>query len=548
MPAESTAGRSLQVDRRAPVAVLLHTARRTVRSGVLWGYVFGAFVASSALSYSTIYRTRAERDRLEAAFGSNHAASALFGPAPQLQNVAGFTVYKTSLTVMVIGAVWGLLTSTRLLRGEEDSGRWELLLTGQTTRRRAVLQALGGFLLATVAMWAVTSMIVVLVGRSARFHIAVGAGLYFSLALVSGAVEFLAIGALTSQLAATRRQAAGWAGVILGIGYALRLVGDAGIGLGWLDWLSPVGWVEQLRPLTAPHPLALLPIGLLAVLASLASVGLAGARDLGASVIVDSGSRRARTTWLGGQAGLSARLMRPTVVAWTCAIAVSAWLTGVVARAAGSTITGSSVRQIFDRFGATGAGVKAFLGVSFLIVAVLVGFLAAGQVTAARSEEADGHLEQLLSQPVRRSGWLGGRLALAVGALLAGGIAAGVFSWLGAASQHSGVPLGTLVSAGLNIVPPAVLVLGVGSLSIGLWPRATSFVVYAVLVWSFAVQLVDGLVAQNHWLLDTSVFHQMAASPAVAPHWEANGVMVALGALAAIAGVASFGRRDIVGQ
>ena len=38
------------------------------------------------------------------------------------------------MTLMVLGAVWGLLTSTRLLRGEEDAGRWELLLAGQTTR------------------------------------------------------------------------------------------------------------------------------------------------------------------------------------------------------------------------------------------------------------------------------------------------------------------------------------------------------------------------------------------------------------------------------
>ena len=45
---------------------------------------------------------------------------------------------------MILGAVWGLLTSTRLLRGEEDSGRWDLLLCGQTTRRGATAQAIAG--------------------------------------------------------------------------------------------------------------------------------------------------------------------------------------------------------------------------------------------------------------------------------------------------------------------------------------------------------------------------------------------------------------------
>ena len=53
--------------------------------------------------------------------------------AVEPEDLAGFTVFKIAMTLMILGAVWGLLTSTRLLRGEEDTGRWELLLAGQTT-------------------------------------------------------------------------------------------------------------------------------------------------------------------------------------------------------------------------------------------------------------------------------------------------------------------------------------------------------------------------------------------------------------------------------
>jgi hypothetical protein len=127
--------RSRSVGRSPRTVVAILTARKAVRSGVIWGYIFGIAIASSAISYTTIYKTQAQRDALAAAYGSNKATSALFGPAPDLQTVAGFTVFKISMTLMILGAVWGLLTSTRLLRGEEDSGRWELLLTGQTTRK-----------------------------------------------------------------------------------------------------------------------------------------------------------------------------------------------------------------------------------------------------------------------------------------------------------------------------------------------------------------------------------------------------------------------------
>ena len=120
------------------------SARKAVRSGVLWGYIFGIAIASSEISYTRIYKTPTQRDALAATYGSNKAMSALFGPAPQLQTVGGFTAFKISMTLMILGAVWGLLTSTRLLRGEEDSGRWDLLLTGQTTRRGATAQAIAG--------------------------------------------------------------------------------------------------------------------------------------------------------------------------------------------------------------------------------------------------------------------------------------------------------------------------------------------------------------------------------------------------------------------
>ena len=91
------------------------TAWRAARSGALWGLVFGVAIASSEISYTTIYTTQAQRDALAAAYGSNKATSALFGPAPQLQTVAGFTVFKISMTLMILGAVWGLLLATKLL-------------------------------------------------------------------------------------------------------------------------------------------------------------------------------------------------------------------------------------------------------------------------------------------------------------------------------------------------------------------------------------------------------------------------------------------------
>jgi ABC-2 type transport system permease protein len=527
------------------------TARKAVRSGVVWGYIFGALIASSAVSYARLYQTQAARDALATAYGANKATSALFGPAPQLQTVAGFTAFKISMTLMLLGAVWGLLTSTRLLRGEEDDGRWELLLAGPTTRRRAAAQGLAGLGVGVGALWALTAILTVGVGLDSSVKIAAGPALYFALAMAATAVLFLAVGALASQLAPTRRQAASYAAAFLGVSYAVRMIADAGVGLHGLIWASPLGWVEELRPFTAPQPLALLPIAVFTAALAAAAVGLAGVRDVGAGILADRARSAPRLRLLSGPGGLAIRLVRPTAGAWLTAIALSALLFGLIARSAGSTISGSSAQDVLARLGASGTGADAVLGVCFLVLAVLIAFAGAGQVTAARSEESSGRLDHLLVGPVSRYRWLGGRLLVAVVVLVAGGAAAGLFAWLGAASQHSGAGLGTLLDAGLNLVPPAIAIGGVGVLAFGAWPRRTSAVVYVALGWSLLADIVGGFGGSGpagRLLLDSSVFHQMTSAPSVSPNWAANGTMAAVGVGCAVGGLVAFNRRDLAGD
>jgi ABC-2 type transport system permease protein len=518
-----------------------------VRSGALWGYVFAIFVASSALGYASVYKTAASRAGLARTLGSNPGINALIGPAHQIQTVAGFTAWRCLGVLSVVGAVWGLLAGTRLLRGEEEAGRWESLLAGQTTRRLATAQALGGLAVGVATLWTITSVVTVVVGQSSKVHISPGAALYFSVALVSGATVFLAAGACASQLCATRRQAAAFAGIALGISYGVRMVADSGTGLEWLRWASPFGWVEQLQPLSAPNPLPLLPIaGLTGLLVGLA-VHWAGARDLGASILPDHPSALPHTRLLSGSAGLAIRIVRPVAAGWVGAIGAAALIMGLISKSAGDALKGSSsFRQVLERLGGRGTGADEYLGFAFLIVAVLLGLIAAGQVSAARGEEAEGRLEHLLVRPLARTKWLGGRVAVAVVVIVMGGLFAGVFAWLGATSQNAGVAITRLLEAGLNLVPPAVFILGVGTLIQGIWPRAASAAVYGLVAWSFLVELIGGVINANHWLLDTSLFHQLAGAPAVDPDWTSAGVLVGLAAVAAALGAWAFERRDLV--
>ncbi len=525
------------------------TGRKAVRSGALWGYVFGIVVASSALGYAATYKTQAARDHLAATFGDNSGIDALIGRAHDVQTVAGFTAWRSLGVLGIVGAVWGVLASTRLLRGEEEAGRWELLLAGRTTRRSAAAKGLLGLAAGAGVLYAITAVVAVAIGRSGRVGIDAPSALFLALALVVSAVVFLTVGGLASQLAATRRRAAAYGGVAIGVSFTLRLVADSSASLGWLRWTTPLGWAENLRPLSGSDPVALLPIAGLCAVCVTAALLCAGRRDMGASIVPDRFEAPAHLALLGGTLGLATRLSRASVLGWLASIGGAGLITGFIAKAAGGALTGSaSARHALARLGASGTGPRVFLGVTLLMAALLVGLLVSSQVAAIRSSEATGQLDHLLVRPVPRMRWFASGFGLvALGAVL-GGVLVGLCAWLGQASQHAGVPFASLVDAGLNVVPPALCVLGVGALAFGVWPRATVVATYSVLVWSFLLDLVGGIVGLNHWLLDTSLFHQIAAAPAETPNWPTNAVMLAVAVVAAVAGAVGFARRDLAGE
>lgn len=522
--------------------IAAHVARSALRGAVIWGVVFGLFVVATIQAFVTAYPTVGERLKIVTTLQS---FSILLGVPRHAETVAGFTSWRVLVAVTVIGAIWGLLTSTGLLRGEEEAGRWELLLAGQTTRRRAAAEALLGLGGALAAMFVATALVTILAGQLPGANFPLWRSLLFALALVSGAGMFLAVGALTSQFGATRGQAALLASAVLGVSYAIRMVADSRTSLGWMRWLSPIGWLEELRPLQDTQPLALLPIAALVAVCAGLTVLLAGWRDLNGSLLREREAGLGHPRWLVGPTSLAVRLAGPTALAWLVGMASFAFMLGFVARSSTTLLASSpAFMAALSRLGVRRAS-ESYLGVAFLMVAVVVAVIAASQIAAIRDEEATGRLENLLARPVRRTAWLVGRLSISLALLVLTGLAAGLFAWAGAASQRTGVALPRLLEAGLNATVPAIFVLGAGALVLGLRPRLSAPVAYAIVAWSFLVNMVGALIKGNRWLRETSLFAHMALAPAAKPDWETAAVIVLLGVGAATVGVLAFQRRDL---
>ena len=526
--------------------VAIATTRRAVRTMALWGVAFAIGVVTIAASYAKAYPTAESRADLAASLSGNIGIAALYGRAHALDTVAGFTAWRTG-GLPWLGAIGALFVATKLLRGEEEAGRWELFLAGSTTRRSAAAQAAVGLGAGIVVLWALTALGALAVGSRSDIGFSTSASLFFAVSLVALPAVFAAVGVLTSQLCSTRRQANVVGGATLAVAFLLRVVADARVGVGWLRWLTPLGWVEELRPLTESRLLPLVPIILAIVILVGVALRLAAHRDVGAGALPNRVTTSSRLALLNGEFGLTVRLTLPVAAAWFGGLALFGVLFGVVAVSAAKAVTGSTaVAEAVARLGGVRTGAAAFLGIIFVTLSAVIAAAAASHVTATQAEETSGHLDHLLARPVPRSRWLAGRLVAGAALVVVAGVVGGLCAWAGSSAQGGDIGGAELVRAGLNITPPALFVLGIGGLAYAIRPRTAPGVAFGLVIWSFLVTLIAAVVDTNHWLLDTSLLAHVAPAPAADPNWVGVLWLTGLGLAAAVLSVAIVGRRDVV--
>ena len=195
------------------------------RGALIWGGVFALTVLSSVFAYKSTYGTPAERAELLRGITSNSGIRALFGPAREIDTVGGFLAWRTLSLIPMVAGIWGLLVATRVLRGEEDRGRWETLVSAPLTRGGATLATLAG-IGAGFLVLLVPTAIAILAAAAVPGDIGVAGGLWLALALCIAAPAYAAVGALTSQLAATRREAAALAGGVFAATFLVKVAAD----------------------------------------------------------------------------------------------------------------------------------------------------------------------------------------------------------------------------------------------------------------------------------------------------------------------------------
>lgn len=542
-PPRQSSASSLHATRVASIALLRRAIRDARVRTLAFAYLFALYAFVEAAGYRSAYPTLADRIAFAHSFAGNAAVRLFYGYPYDPLTVAGYSAWRVGGTLAIVAAVFGVLAGVRALRTEEDTGRSEVVLAGIVGRRGAYVSALGAVAICVLILW-VAETLGFLAGG-----LPVGGSAYLALATCSVAAVFAGVGALASQLAPARRTALEIGSAAVALFWLLRVVADTASGAGWVRWLTPLGWAELLRPFSGTEPgVLVLPVLAAALLVALAG-RIAVGRDLGTGIIATRDSSKPRLRLLSSPSAHALRSELSSLAVWLGSLCAFALILGVVSSSVSNAGISKNIEREAAKFGAGSILTpKGYLSFIFIFFVLAVSLFACAQVGAARQEEAEERLETMLALPIGRHRWLGGRLLLAAAAAAVLSFAAGLFTWAGAASQGVAISLPQMLEAGANCMPVALLFLGLAALAYAALPRASAGIAYGLVTVAFLWELIGSLLSVPKWVVELTPFSQVGLVPVDSFKTVAALVMLGVGVLAALAAMALFRRRDLMGR
>jgi ABC-2 type transport system permease protein len=512
------------------LGTMLRFAARRERIRVpVYVLVLAALIASTAAQSEQLYPTAAARADYVATVQGNPGLIAMVGPPHAVTGVGGDVAWQWGAFGAVVAALMSMFVVGRHTRGEEQTGRSELVRAGVLSRSVPLTAALALAVAAQLVMGTVVALTMLAFDQPAAGSIALGASLAAVAVLLAG------VAAVAMQVSEGTAGAYGLVGAVLGASYALRAAGD--VGDGTLSWLSPIGWGQAMRPYAGERwwPLALL-LGATAVLVVAADAVL-GRRDDGAGLIAARPGPPRAAPALAHPAGMALRLQRGALAGWTAGLFLGGLSIGLTAQDADSILGDSdAVDELFSQ--AAGSLVDNYLALSLLSMALIGSGFAIQAVLRMRAEETAGRLEPLLATALARPRWAAGYVAVS---------AAGTLLVLAASGLGAGIADGRvaeLVGSSLALAPAVWVLVGVAVALFGLAPRAT-MAAWGALAACYLAAFLGPLLGLPDWVIDVSPFTHVPALPAASFDAVPLLVLTAVAAALVAVGLAGIRRRDV---
>jgi ABC-2 type transport system permease protein len=475
---------------------------RDYRVAILgWGIGMGLVVVSPMASVAALVTTPQAREQLI----SIAATFAWNADAVAVDTIGGYATFKIGIFIFLI-AIWPLLAGSRMLRGEEDRGSMDVLLSLPRPRLNVALEKLAAMWTALLAMGVLIGLLAFAGGAKLGGDFGLSGGLLYGLNLALICAVFGGLALLISQFTQERGPAAGWTAGLLLVFIVLDMVHRVVPNSEWISRLSPIYYYNLSKPLVPSYGANFGAMAVeLVVAATLGGVAvwLFVRRDIGGTVplprwlrLPERHASRALPVGDWSLRSVYARSMAMIAMPtfwWTLGIAgFAGWMVFVVQlmeSKLSTLLSGSpAFTTLIKNLGGGDATVNAgFLSAMFFFLPLGLMAFAVTQVNRWSADESDGRLELVLAAPQSRVSVLLGRFA----ALATATVAIAVITTLGcfAAAAAAGVNLdgGDLAAATLGMIPFGLLIAAFGYLASG-WLRTaadTGLLSFVLAAWFF---------------------------------------------------------------
>lgn len=533
----------------SPKAALWHLGfRQTLKGAIIIGLLVGFMAAVQGLAFGSTYPDEKSRAAFAATMESAPALGILYGETNNLDSAAGYMVYRTVPVMALIVSIWAAMTITKLLRGQEEDGRWEVITAGSTTPRSASMLLGLGFVASLVIAFVIATIMITAAGSFPELGASLSTSLLITLAIFAPGLLFAGLGMLTSQLAITRRRAMLYVIAPLALLFGLRSLANTVPDLYWLKNLTPFGWSDMISPVFNPQAGWLLAFLLATPVFTFLGIYLVGRRDLGAGFIAEPTESKSRFYLLNTALGLAFRQNSGLFLGWgIAALAMSLLIASIMGVAAEAVADSPSLGTFIGQLGGSMTDMKiAFLGAGLVFVVITLLIMATACMASVRKDEAKNYLDNLLTQPVRRSSWLTGRLVQILFAFMGISIICVFATWAVAELQNISLELWNMLLVGIALTGTVIFLLGFGALLYGIFPRLAVIGMYAVIAWSFLIDILGSVIELSDVLAKSSLLHYISLSPTETPDWGTFATLALLGAGMAAIGIVAFTKRDIV--
>src|SRR5450759_1147915 len=315
-----------------------------------------------------------------------------------IPTIAGLTAWRWSVYSAVLVGLGSALFVVRHTRTQEEAGRFELL-DATVVGRQAALSA---------------SLLVTLGANLVIAALVAGGLIVYGLPVAGSVALGLSVAGVAAQLTERAGTAKGIAVAVLGIGYLLRAAGDIGEH-SVLSWLSPLGWMQQIKPFADERwGVFVLFIGAIALLTAMA-FALSSQRDVGSGLVRPRPGPASASLRLRSPAALVWRLNRRSLLAWAVGFAVFGVVTGDLAKAGADRLTTSpQLLGLLARLGGSSGVSDGFFTLALTIVVEIAAVYAIVTTLQMQSEEKEARVVPVLATPVGRLRWAGSYLLLTV--------------------------------------------------------------------------------------------------------------------------------------